>query len=126
MRCARSGIGWGWVCFAATSILSLILIPDKAGVIPYLFFFGPYGLVKYHVESLRARPLHIILKTIFFLISMAAIVYTVKGLLLVNMYSKLPPAVIVPVGLLIFYIYDYVYSMMIYFYIRRIKIHLRH
>lgn len=122
----ESGVRWGWVFYGSTAILSLVLIPNKMGIVPYILFFGPYGLIKYHIESFRSRLIGFMLKACFFLLSMAATAYTVKGLFLGEVYSKLPVWALILVGLVIFYIYDYVYTTLIHYYMKKIKHHMRH
>lgn len=41
----------GWILYAAVSILSLILLPDKQGVLFYILLFGHYPMVKSLIEK---------------------------------------------------------------------------
>jgi hypothetical protein len=55
----------GGLFYIASSILALLLVPNKAAVLPYLFFFGLYGIVKFYIEKIRKQPVEIILKLVF-------------------------------------------------------------
>lgn len=56
----------GGIFYIASGILALLLIPNKAAVLPYLFFFGIYGIVKYYIEKIGKLPVEICLKLLFF------------------------------------------------------------
>lgn len=115
------GIGTGWVFYVATSILTVIVIPDKLGVVPYLFFFGLYGNIKYHIEKIRSLVPEYILKLVFFNACLAAAWFIARELLLENMDIKLPWWVLL-IGLeVVFVIYDYVYTLFIRYYNTRLK-----
>jgi hypothetical protein len=45
----------GAVFFVASVLLSLLLVPSKLALLPYIFSFGPYGLLKPAIESLGLR-----------------------------------------------------------------------
>lgn len=117
----ESSVKGGWLFYAATSALSMLLIPNKISLIPYLIFFGTYGIVKYYIETIKNLPLEILLKGIFFLASEAIlyILYTkVFGRLI---SSEIPVYWVFGAFVLIFYVYDYVYTKMISYYIGRFK-----
>lgn len=54
----------GFLCYAATGILALVLIPDKGGVLLYLVFFGIYPLIKHLIEKLKKLPLEWLCKMV--------------------------------------------------------------
>ena len=51
-----AGRGAGWLCWAAASVLGLLLVPGKGVVLLYLFFLGCYPVAKSALESLKRRP----------------------------------------------------------------------
>ncbi|MBE6929309.1 MAG: hypothetical protein E7463_03425 [Ruminococcaceae bacterium] len=51
----EAGTGLSMMVFAAVSMLSLLILPDKSSGVFYLLFFGHYPVVKYHLERIR-RP----------------------------------------------------------------------
>jgi hypothetical protein len=60
------GILFGWISFAASSLLAFLLVPEKTAVVPYFLFFGIYSLVKSHIEKLNRIVVELVLKFVFF------------------------------------------------------------
>ncbi len=119
----ESGQKAGWIFYAASCLLSLIIIPDKVFLVPYILFFGLYGLVKYYSEKLGKMPIEIVIKLVFFNFSLGIIVIFFKELVLGSI--KLPdlPIVLLMIAFEIaFLAYDYLYTMVIGFYLKRIKV----
>ena len=63
----------GFIVYAATSLLSLLIVGFKGNVIAYIIFFGLYGFVKLYVERLRNMTYEIILKLLFFNLALGII-----------------------------------------------------
>ena len=62
---------WAFGCYAATSVLSLVLIANKEAVIYYVAFFGYYPIVKAILESRKMpRAVEYILKFLIFNVTM--------------------------------------------------------
>lgn len=56
----------GMLFYTTSLILSLLILPNKAMIMPYAFFFGIYGLVKYWIERIRKPWVEVSLKLLFF------------------------------------------------------------
>lgn len=56
--------------YVSTSILSLILVPDKESALVFILFFGYYPIIKDSLEKIRPKFLSVILKFIVFNISL--------------------------------------------------------
>jgi hypothetical protein len=117
----ETGAKWSWTFYIATSALALLIIPNKIGVIPYILFFGLYGIIKYYIEKLKILALELVLKGTYFLLSAVCIAAIIKDLFLGNVYSKFPLWMLGIAGVVIFYLYDYVYSRFIGYYVTRLK-----
>lgn len=117
----ESGVKGGWLFYIATSSLSMLLIPNKISLIPYLIFFGIYGIIKYYIESMNKLLIEIILKGIFFLTSEVAIYILYTKVFGMVISSKIPVYWVFGVFVLIFYVYDYVYTKIISYYTARFK-----
>lgn len=108
-------ISYSFLVYAAVSILGLFLPGPKFVVISYIVFFGLYGFIKYYIERLRKLPIEIILKMIFFNISLICAILVYKSLFIYipefNTPVKLIYAAIQPV----FLIYDYALTLFIAF-----------
>lgn len=59
--------------YAATSILSLILVPEKESVLMFALFFGYYPIIKSSLDKLKIKPLRFLLKLLIFNASIAVI-----------------------------------------------------
>jgi hypothetical protein len=115
------GVKSGWIFFIASSILTLIIIPDKLGLLPYAFFFGIYGIVKFHIEKLNNLIIEYFLKIVFFNICMFSGLFLIKEFLFSNLEIKFPIWVIIVAFEIIFIIYDYVYTLFIHYYNEKLK-----
>ena len=52
-----AGRGAGLLCWAAASVLGLLILPDKGVALMYLCFMGLYPVVKSRLEQCASRPL---------------------------------------------------------------------
>lgn len=51
----EAGVGGGAFVYAGTTILGLLLLPDKGVLAFYGLFFGYYPIVKHYAEKLKSR-----------------------------------------------------------------------
>ncbi len=61
-----------WLVFGVTSVLSLILLPQKTPAVMYLLFFGYYPIIKEKLEK-KPRLVSWILKEVIFNVALAAL-----------------------------------------------------
>lgn len=110
----------GGIFYIASGILALLLIPNKAAVLPYLFFFGIYGIVKYYIEKIGKLPVETCLKLLFFNISIGSGILLFKTVFLDNF--RLPDyanVLLILGGQLLFLLYDHIFTLLISYYKRR-------
>lgn len=117
----ESGIRASWLFYIVTSLLALIIIPDKIGLVPYFVFFGIYGIVKYYAEKAKKTIIEYALKMIFFNMCLAAGFLTARELLLVNINISFPIWVFIILFESVFLIYDYVFTLFIQYYQAKIR-----
>jgi len=102
-----------FIVYIATSLISFLMLGFKGSVIAYIIFFGLYGFIKYYIERFRNIPLEIILKLLYFNISIGIIFYLYKlffaGLLKIN----LPIYQVVIMLQFVFIIFDYAITLFI-------------
>lgn len=110
------GHKWSWAFYMATSMLAFFIIPNKVDIVPYLIFFGFYGILKYYIEAIRNIPLQMSVKAACFAVSVAAGLILVKELFVVDVFSKLPLWALGIIALVVFFIYDYAYTRFIVYY----------
>jgi len=84
---AEYGSVSAFACYAAASILSVILALSKSAPLEFACFFGLYPIIKRLAEKKR-KPLRVIIKT-FTLIACCA-VYLFSSLLLVGDNTEIP------------------------------------
>jgi hypothetical protein len=118
----ESGAGMGWLFYIASVLLSAILVPNKAGLIPYVIFFGVYAIIKYWIEKSKklSQPVEIILKLLF-ANAMLALGYAVFGAAFTGAI-QLPDAawpVLLAGAQLFFLAYDYILTLVIGFWLKR-------
>ena len=65
---------WPYLIYAVTSVLSLILLPDKFAAIVYTAFAGYYPMIKLAVEKLRRLPVEWLIKTAVFNAALSVII----------------------------------------------------
>lgn len=117
----------GYLCWAASGILGLLLLPDKGIALLYLLFLGLYPVVKSQIESLRRQILEWILKLLYFNVVLCFMLLVFKTLFL----AILPPwleaggALLFLVGNLIFVLYDVGLSRLIGLFYHRLWPHRR-
>lgn len=114
-------VGSGWLFYIATGILSLLVVPDKISVLPYLIFFGIYGIIKMHIERIRKLAVEILLKLLYFNVSVGICFILAKEILFGEISVNMPWVALITALELAFIIYDYVFSLFIQYYHERLR-----
>lgn len=112
----EKGVKNGALFYAASSLLAVILVPNKLYLIPYILFFGVYGLLKYLIEKDRSLIVEYILKIIIFNILFFIGYLIAKNLIFIN-FNHL----IILGAQLVFLVYDYAYGLFINYYYKEIR-----
>jgi hypothetical protein len=119
-------VEWGaaaaWLFYLASVLLAGLLIPNKAGLIPYAIFFGVYAIFKYWIENKKKLPqvLEILLKLLL-CNALLALGYGLFGAMFIGAI-QLPEAALplLLAGAQLFFVaYDYILTMIIGFWLRR-------
>jgi hypothetical protein len=117
----ENGIKAGWIFYAATCMLSFIVLPDKLGVIPYAIFFGLYGIVKFYIERLNRLVLEYILKFVYFNACVGIAIAALNGFFRYELSAALPIWLLVIAAEVVFFIYDFVYTLFINYYRNKLR-----
>jgi len=116
------GVKTAWTFYFATSLLSLILVPDKVMVIPFITFFGVYGIIKYYIEKHTKIVSEYILKLLFFNANVFLAYYLIRALFETQaLFNMVPLWALFIILEVIFLVYDYVYTMIIQYYCNKLK-----
>lgn len=110
--------GWkkGVLFFIGSLFLAFFIIPDKLILIPYAFVFGNYGVVKYLIEGRGNIVWEIIFKAIYLNITFIGAVIISKNILGLSI-----PLYLILGANIVFFIYDYAYSLFISQYQNKIR-----
>lgn len=115
------GISSGFLCYAATGLLALMLVPDKNCATLYLSFFGLYPLCKHLIEKIRKLPVEWLCKLALFNAVLALYWLLLRALLLTQLPAVFGGTWIFWIsGNVAFVLYDLGFSKLISFYLARI------
>lgn len=117
------GLGWSAGVYAASSILALLLLPDKLAALWYLLVFGHYGILKSLIERLKRPAVQWGLKLAVF----AAVMGLMYLLFRSQFLAALPEYsvwILFAALLVCFVLYDIAFSALISVYNRRIAPHI--
>ena len=105
----ETGVKGGVLLYAGAVLLGFAIIPNKLAMIPYAFFFGYYGIVKYYIEKLPGRWIQLALKTGLFAVLLSIGLIGFKKLLLGSIHlPDYPVWLLILAGIAIQLLYDYV------------------
>lgn len=110
------GFKLGILFYIASSVLSFLVLPNKAQWVIYVFTFGIYGLIKYLVEKDRPFYIDLLFKLVYANLIILSLYFMLKGIIYIpiNIFTIL-------VFQFAFLIYDYVYTLFIDYYEQRIR-----
>lgn len=110
----------GWLLYSAASLISLMILPNKLGAVPYILFFGLYPVLKSYIERLKNTKLQLAVKFASFTVLMLILYRLAAGLLFSGtLFENAPFMLIVAGGEVFFLIYDMILSWLIGYYYRR-------
>lgn len=113
----------GWLCWAAVSLLGLVLLPDKGMVLLFLVFFGLYPVLKSRLEGLASPVLGWLCKLLYFNAVLAVCWLFLRAWL----FPELPAwaegaAAVWAAGNIVFIVYDIGLSRLIFGLQRRLRL----
>ncbi len=118
----ESGLRGGWMMYSGTILLCLIIVPNKLAIIPYAFFFGLYGIIKFYAERRRHPAIQLGVKAAVFLVIFGIGYLFFRELFFGNI--KLPDfslPILVLAGLAFLFLYDFIFSQIIQLYRKRVR-----
>ena len=120
----RAGRGAGRLCWAAASVLGLLILPDKGVALMYLCFMGLYPVVKSRLEQYASRPLEWVGKLACFNAALTLLWVAFRGLFLPALPEWLAGKVwlLYGAGNLVFLLYDWGLSRLIGMMTARLKL----
>ena len=121
--CMEQRTAYALVMYFTVGVLSLLILPNVMLVIPYLLFFGYYGIVKYHIERIPDKLLAFVLKLTVFNIGLLLNYFLAKNMLLTTIPDVLKNNFWVFLGIaqVVFVAYDFIFSKLAVLYDNRIR-----
>ena len=118
----EAGAAGGLSVFAAASLLGLIIVPNKLALIPYIFCFGYYAVLKFYIEKIKSGVLQMTIKVIYFAAIVLLGLLVFKSVLTAGIHMPdWPVAGLIIAGIVMLVLYDYVMTFLINWYRRRFK-----
>jgi hypothetical protein len=113
--------GWAVGCYAATALLGLLLLPEKAPALIYALFLGYYPLIRLRLERVGSAAVRIILKLTAFNIA-ALLAWALFRAIFAAAISgvKMPVLMLLIAANGVFLIYDYALGQMMLYYVRNL------
>ena len=116
----EAGVAGGLSVFAAASLLGLILVPNKLALIPYIFCFGYYAVLKFYIEKIKSGAVQMTIKVIYFAAIVLLGLLVFKSVLTAGIHMPdWPVAGLIVAGIIMLVLYDYVMTFLINWYRRR-------
>lgn len=109
-----------FIIYFSTLILAFLMSGLTTAVIAYALFFGLYGIIKYYIEKIRKLPIEILLKLLYFNISLFISYNILKLFTSSSLNFKLSIYILIVGAELIFVFYDYFLTVMIVFINKRL------
>lgn len=111
----RAGIAF----YLASSLLALLILPNKLAIVPYILFFGHYGIWYYWYTKTQSKYLVHAVNYLVANIGIFAIYFTCKELFVA---LRIPSFVLfIPIVEIFIYLFDYMYGKCLYYYKRDIQ-----
>jgi len=125
-------IGLAFLMYISVSALAMLLMmPSIAFVLPYIIFFGNYGLGKYYLETrIKDKVVRYILKLLYYNVALV-IIYILISLLMTDTVTleialgpplaSLPVWALIPIAEAAFVLYDYLFTKVTAYYFNNIR-----
>ncbi len=102
--------------YLSSSLLALLIIPNKLSALLFVAFCGWYSFVKRYIEKL-SRPLEFIIKFSLFNVILFVVILVTKFVFMFENISKLTLVVVFITANVAFILYDFLITRLIWLYI---------
>ncbi len=116
-------IGLAILMFIGVSLMSLLLMPNILRVLPYVFFFGHYGIGKYYIQTrIKDKVAGYIIKLIYYNVAVALIYLLAKQIIFEDILdSGIAFWLFVVLAEVAFVIYDFLFDKVTSFYFNNLR-----
>lgn len=120
------GAATGFLTYAATGILALLMLPDKGCAVIFLLCFGAYPLLKHYIEQMRKLPAEWLLKLVVCEGMLSLFWFVLRGMFLQTLtFGDVAVWMYYLAGTAVFVVYDLGVSKLVSFYMARVDAQLR-
>jgi hypothetical protein len=116
-----AGLLPGVYVYLVSTMLGILLIPNKAAPLVYIVFFGYYPVIKSLIDRPDSKILQWALKFSVFFASLTVIWFLFRELVFDFGDNSPGPFLLYLGGAVVFALFDYGYTKLIWFYINRIS-----
>lgn len=116
----ETGTRMAWIYAAATSVLALLLLPNKIYAIEYICFAAVYPIVKLYFEKLRTIFAVLVKLSFLDMLLLLCVVLAQHVFMLGDEYFSLSVVTIV-IGTLFFMLYDFALTVCVTTYIVKLR-----
>ncbi len=116
-------IGLAVMMFVGVSLMSLLLMPNILRVLPYVFFFGHYGIGKYYIQTrIKDKVAAYIVKLIYYNIAVALVYLLAQQIIFEDILdSGIAFWLFVVLAEVAFVVYDFLYDKVTAFYFNNLR-----
>ena len=124
----ENGASTAWLVYAAVSLLSFFIVPDKEAAMMFVAFFGYYPILKEKLEKIRCKPIQFLIKLIIFNVAIiftyTCVIWFIGSPELISEMGdmgKYGAILLLAVGNVTFVVYDFALSVLITTYLKVIR-----
>ena len=116
-------IGLAMLMYAAVSLLSLLLMPNILRVVPYVLFFGHYGIGKYYIQTrIKDKVVAYVVKLLYYNLALVLIYLLARQILIEDVFAQgVPFWLFIVLAEVAFVVYDFSYAKVTTFYFNNIR-----
>ncbi len=116
-------IGLAFLMFAAVSVLSLLLMPNILRVVPYVLFFGHYGIGKFFIEmNIKDKVVRYIIKLLYYNVAIVLMFLLAKQILIQDVLGTgIAVWIVIILAEIAFIIYDFAFTKVTAYYFNNIR-----
>lgn len=121
------GSKWAFLCYAITSVLSLILPCEREALVMFIGILGYYPILKMLIERIPNRPLGYVIKFVVFNAAVIASYYVIIHILGIDAFTSdrfsliVTELLLLAAGNVAFWIYDFALTRIIRLYFIKLR-----
>lgn len=115
-------MGLAFLMYFTVSLLGLLLLmPYFSYVLPYVIFFGHYGIGKYYIETrIKDKVIGYIIKLLYYNVALV-LIYLLAQVVLAEMLNALPIWALILIAEAAFVLFDWLFTKVTAYYFNNIR-----